>query len=332
MSLLKQIKIGDTVTPNNVWLAPLAGIGDRSYRTLHRRFGAGLTFSEMTSAHGIVRGNSRTLELARISRGERPSGIQIFGSNPEIMGSAVASLCEYPADVIDINGGCSVPKVIKTGAGARLLEDPGLFYAVVKACVDASIRPVSVKMRLGLSEDRINVVENALAAQEAGASLLTLHPRTAEEKYRGPARWEYIGFVKQSLAIPVCGNGDITTPHDAVRMILETGCDAVMIGRAAIGNPWLIQDTVCALDAYPEQIEVTQPSVAERVRCALEHLNLIVSLKGEARGMREIQRHLYRYLRGIPHVVRLRESLCLLDSKQEAEARLLALLHESIPQ
>jgi tRNA-dihydrouridine synthase B len=326
MPLIAKVKIRDLMVPNNVWLAPLAGIGDRSYRILHRRFGAGLTFTEMTSAHGIVNGSPKTIELTRLSKRERPAGIQVFGSNPEIMGSAVASLAEFGADLIDINGGCSVPKVLKNGAGAKLLRKPEQFYAVVKACVDASIRPVSVKIRLGLSEDRINVIENALAAQEAGASLLTLHPRTAESKYRGSAHWEYIGLVKQSLAIPVCGNGDITSPGDAVRMILETGCDAVMIGRAAIGNPWIIRDTVRALEAYPELIEESRPSVEERVRCALEHLDLIVSFKGETRGVREVKRHLYRYLKGIPHITKLRQGLFLIDSKQEAEQRLLALI------
>lgn len=326
MSLLKKVTIGNFITPNNVWLAPLAGIGDKSYRILHRRFGAGLTFTEMTSAHGIVYGNSKTFDLARLTRKERPAGIQVFGSNPEIMGMAVSLLSEYPADIIDINGGCSVPKVLKTGAGARLLDDPDRFYAVIKACVDASIRPVSVKIRLGPSQDRINVIENALAAQEAGASLLTLHPRTAKARYRGKADWEYIGLVKQKLEIPVCGNGDILSPQDAVRMILETGCDAVMIGRAAIGNPWIIRDTIQALSLYPERIEEHLPSTEERVRCALEHLDLIVSFKGETRGVREAKRHLYRYLKGIPHVARLRESIFLVDSKQEARERIQALL------
>jgi tRNA-dihydrouridine synthase B len=326
MSLLKKVTIGNFETPNNVWLAPLAGIGDKSYRILQRRFGAGLTFTEMTSAHGIVYGNSKTFELARLSRRERPAGIQVFGSNPEIMGMAVSLLSEYPADIIDINGGCSVPKVLKTGAGARLLDDPDRFYTVIKACVDASIRPVSVKIRLGATQDRINVIENALAAQEAGASLLTLHPRTAKARYRGAADWEYIGLVKQALAIPVCGNGDILSPRDAVQMILETGCDAVMIGRAAIGNPWIIRDTIRALSLYPERAEEIRPSTEERVRCALEHLDLIVSFKGETRGVREAKRHLYRYLRGIPHVARLRESIFLVDSKQEARERIVALL------
>lgn len=326
MSLLRPVRIKDVLVPNNVWLAPLAGIGDRSYRTMQKRFGAGLTFTEMTSAHGLVHRNSKTFELAKLTKSERPAGIQIFGSNPEIMGEAVSLLSECPADIIDINCGCSVPKVLKTGAGAGLLGDSGLLYRVVKACVCSAIRPVSVKLRLGLSEDRINVVENALAAQEAGASLVTLHPRTARAKYSGEARWEYIGLVKERLTIPVCGNGDICAPSDAVRMAEQTGCDAVMIGRGAIGNPWLIRDTVAAFGDYPEAAGEKSITAEERARCALEHLDLIVSFKGEKKGVREIKRHLYRYLRGIPHVAGFRKSIFLVESKQEAQARIRSLL------
>ncbi len=326
MSLLRPVRIQDVLVPNNVWLAPLAGIGDRSFRTLQKRFGAGLTFTEMTSAHGIVHGNSKTFELAKLTKGERPAGIQIFGSNPEIMGEAVSLLSECPADIIDINCGCSVPKVLKTGAGAGLLADPGQLYRVVKACVGSAIRPVSVKLRLGLSEDSINVVENALAVQEAGASLVTLHPRTALAKYSGQARWEYIGLIKEHLTIPVCGNGDIRSPSDAVRMAEQTGCDAVMIGRAAIGNPWLIRDTVAAFAAYPQTAQEKSPTAEERARCALDHLDLIVSLKGEKKGVREIKRHLFRYLKGIPHVAGVRKSIFLVESKQEAQQRIQSVL------
>ena len=242
------------------------------------------------------------------------------------MAAAVSVLGEYPADILDIKGGCSVKKVMKTGAGASLLGDPKKFYEVVKACVNVSPYPVSVKLRLGLTEDRINVIENALAAQEAGARLITLHPRTAQSKYSGAARWEYIGLVKQDLKIPVCGNGDIRTADDAVRMIVETGCDAVMIGRAAIGNPWSIRDTVRAFSDYPEKVVFTPPTRHERVNLALEHLELICSLKGETKGVRDIKRHIYRYLREIPHISEIRTSLFKIDSKGEARQKLESLL------
>jgi nifR3 family TIM-barrel protein len=283
------------------------------------RFGAGLAFTEMVSAHGIANESRKTVELLQLTQKERPAGIQIFGSSPEVMGNAAARCGEYPADLVDINAGCSVRKVLKTGAGAGMLGDPGRFYRVVKACVDASRYPVSVKMRLGLGEDSILALENALAAQDAGAALLTLHPRTAREGYSGRARWEYIALVKERLGIPVCGNGDIATPSDAVRMIRETGCDAVMIGRAAIGNPWLIRGAVRALSLYPEPAAAEEPPLAERVELALEHLRMIVMHKGEARGVREAKRHLHRYLRGMPRAARVRERILGLESISEAE-------------
>jgi nifR3 family TIM-barrel protein len=326
MSLIKRVRIGSLLTDNNVFLAPLAGIGDISYRTLGRRFGAGLTFTEMVSAHGLVNRSEKTLELLRITKKERPTGIQIFGSNPEIMSTAASICSEFPADVIDINGGCSVQKVLKTGAGAKILQDPESFYNIVKACSDASLYPVSVKIRLGLTEDTINVLENALAAEAAGASMLTLHPRTAQDKYRGFARWEYIGAVKDSVKIPVCGNGDIKAPEDAVRMVRETGCDAVMVGRAAIGNPWIIAEIVRAFEVFPQPPDYAPPSKDEKIRCALEHLKMIVDLKGETRGVREVKRHLHRYLRGLPHVSKERESIFRIQSRSEAEEKLLGLL------
>jgi tRNA-dihydrouridine synthase B len=332
MSLVKKIRIRNPVsgqeflTDNNVFLAPLAGIGDRSFRILTKRFGAGLTFTEMTSAHGLANRNQKTLDLIKISKGERPTGIQIFGSNPEIMNNAASVCNEYPADLIDINGGCSVKKVVKTGAGASILGYPEMFYKIVKVCVDASIYPVSVKIRLGLNEDRINVLENAQAAQDAGASLLTLHPRTARVQFGGKAAWEYIGLVKQELKIPVCGNGDIKTPADAVKMMLETGCDAVMIGRAAIGNPWIVKNTIRAFDAYPDEADALIPTKEERVRCAREHMDMIVTYKGEIRGIREVKRHLHRYLKGIPRVSIVRHNLFELATKAEVEQELASLL------
>ncbi len=326
MALLKSLEIDGLRTQNNVFLAPLAGIGDNSFRILGRRFGAGLTFSEMISAHGIAQRNRRTLELLQTTPIERPIGIQLFGSDPAIMEQAVLTCADYPMDMVDINGGCSVRKVVRTGAGAGLLSDPDRFYHVVKACVDVSSRPVSVKLRLGLSEDRINVVETSLAAQEAGASLLTLHPRTASMGYAGSARWEYIALVKQRLRIPVCGNGDIKTPEDAVRMVRETACDAVMIGRAAIGNPWLIESIIHALKNFPDPALPPQPSVEERIDMALQHLELVLSFKGEQRTVREIKRHIHRYIRGVHGAAKLREVIFRLKTADDLRTHLRSLV------
>ena len=328
MSLLKKILIGSLRTENNVFLAPLAGIGDRSFRVMGVRFGAGLTFTEMVSAHGLANLNRKTIDLLEVGKKERPAGIQIFGSNPEVMGRAAALCGEHTADLLDLNCGCSVKKVLKAGAGAELLGDPENLYRIVRVCAGSSRYPVSVKMRLGLGEDSINVVENALAAQEAGAMLVTVHPRTACDGYRGAARWEYIARVKERLAIPVCGNGDIMAPGDAVRMILETGCDAVMIGRGAIGNPWLLLNTIRALEAYPDPARYDEPGPEERVRRALEHLRMIVAHTGELRGVREAKRHLHRYLRGIQNAAKARESVFGIETLEEAEWNLLSLLRE----
>jgi len=326
MSLLKQICIGGLTTENNVFLAPMAGIGDSGFRIIGKTFGVGLTFTEMVSAHGLLSGNEKSINLLKLSRKERPGGIQLFGSNPEVMSRAVSICGDFQADLIDINGGCSVNKVMKTGAGAMILDDPEKFYRLVKSCVDASCYPVSVKVRLGISEDRIKVLENAIAAQEAGASMFTLHPRTAKQRYSGKARWEYIGLVKQALHIPVCGNGDINSPFDAIHMIQETGCDAVMIGRGAIGNPWLIRNTIFALRSYPDIPSFSEVTTCERIECALKHLELVVSFKSENRGMKEIKRHLYRYLRGVPGVSQIREEIMHMDTKQEVVEKLSTIL------
>jgi tRNA-dihydrouridine synthase B len=219
-----------------------------------------------------------------------------------------------------------VKKVLKTGAGARLLESPETLYRIVRSCVNASIYPVTVKMRLGLSEDRINVLENALAAQEAGASLVTLHPRTAQNKYSGSARWNYIGEVKSALSIPVCGNGDVRTAGDAVRMLTETGCDAVMVGRAAIGNPWLLRDIVEAFERYPDPPQPQKPSCEDRIRLAVEHLRAAVVSKGEARGVREVRKVIHQYLRSIPYSVGVREQIFRIETEDELTERLESLL------
>jgi tRNA-dihydrouridine synthase B len=308
MPLLRPVRIGSLITPNNIFLAPLAGIGDPTYRRIGRAFGAGLTFTEMVSANGLVRRNRKTGELVRISDGERPAGIQLFGSDPAVMGEAAGMCADERADLIDINAGCPVRKVLKTGAGAALLGDPARLFDIVRSCVAGSPLPISVKMRLGLREDRINLVENAIAAEEAGAHLLILHARTASAGYGGAARWEYIGRLKEAVSVPVCGNGDIRSPDDAVRMIVETGCDAVMVGRGAVGNPWLLRGIEDAL-SRPGSQGYRPPSVKDRLAQAALHLDGVIAHKGEERAVREMKRHLHRYVRGLPGAAAIRESL-----------------------
>lgn len=328
-NMLKPVVIGDAprlTVSNNLFLAPLAGVGDAAFRVIGMSRGAGLCFTEMVSAQGLARENSRTLELTALTRAERPAGIQLFGADPAIMEEAAGRCVAMGPQLIDINAGCSVRKVLRTGAGAGLLADPDLLYRVTAACVRAASCPVSVKMRLGLSEERINVRESALAAQEAGASLVTLHPRTAAAKYAGRARWEYIAVVKEALEVPVCGNGDVRSPADAVRMLVETGCDAVMIGRAAVGDPWLIGNTLRALAGRPVS---PGPATGERIEQALEHLRLAVSLKGERRAVREMRVHLHRYLRGLPGAARARDALNRIEDSGRVRELLMELLREN---
>ncbi len=326
MSLLRRVVIGNLITENNIFLAPLAGVGDAAYRIIGRKFGAGLTCTEMVSSCGIVRSNPKTFSLLKIGRSQRPAGIQLFGSDPGTMAEAAHICSRYPADFIDINAGCSVNKVLKTGAGAMLLNNPDRFYTLIRACVSATDLPVTVKMRLGLSDDRITAVENAHAAREAGAALITLHPRTAAQRYTGRARWEYIALVKEKAGIPVCGNGDIQTACDAAKMIEQTACDAVMIGRAAIGNPWILSGIRAVLKAHPDFPEVGVPEYEQRIRQALEHLALIVRSKGEIRGVREVRKHIHRYLRGIPYAARVREGIFRVENSREAAGLLQSLL------
>jgi hypothetical protein len=294
------------VLSNNLFLAPLAGVGDAAFRIIAMGRGAGLCFTEMVSAQGLVRGQEKTLALAALTPAERPAGIQLFGADPAVMEKAAGRYASLEPDLVDVNAGCSVRKVLRTGAGAGLLADPGRLHRIVAACARAVSRPVSVKMRLGLGEERITVLECALAAQEAGASLITLHPRTAAAGYAGRARWEYIALVKEAVGVPVCGNGDVRSPGDAVRMLGQTGCDAVMIGRAAVGDPWIVGDILHALSGRPVP---PRPGPGERVDQALEHLSLEVSLKGERRAVREMRVHLHRYLRGLPGAARTRDAL-----------------------
>lgn len=335
MSLLRSVKIGKILTQNNVFAAPLAGISDNAFRIVARIYGAGLTFTGMVSAYGIIRGDKNNLELLMITEAERPAGVQIFGHDPFIMGRA-ASICDrFQFDLLDINCGCSVKKVLKTGAGAGILTDPDRLYKAVYSCVHAQNRPVSVKLRLGISSDRINVIENASAAQEAGASLITLHPRTADEGYRARSSWEYIAMVKEVVRIPVCGNGDIRKPADAIRMVRETGCDAVMVGRGTVGNPWLIRDIIEAFRLFPEESPESHHyehyrsyktdldakditlGIDERLRCAFEHLKLMVRFKGEERALKDAKHHLHYYLRGFSGAADLRKSLMKARSVQE---------------
>ena len=326
MSLLKSVKIGNTLTSNNVFLAPMAGITDISYRLIAKRFGAGLLFTEMVSSFAVIYRNRETDRICEIAEEERPAGIQLFGSKAEIMEEAAKILeGKHRPDIININVGCPVRKVLKSGAGAKLLENPDKLFDILKRIVNVIDIPVTVKMRLGINKGRINILENALAAQEAGVKMIILHPRTADEGFGGMSRWEYIAKVKESLSIPVCGNGDIKSSYDAVKMIEETNCDAIMVGRGTIGNPWLIKQINSAFSVYPENFIPEDVSFADKISVALDHLKLACEVKGEHRGIRELRRILPHYIKGIKNSARIRNYIVRANSYSEMENILISI-------
>lgn len=291
------LKIGDIEMKNQVVLAPMAGICNSAFRLTVKEFGAGLVCAEMVSDKGIVSQNSRTLDMLYIDEREKPLSLQIFGGEKEMLVQAAQYVDKNTnADIIDINMGCPVPKITKCDAGAKWLLDPNKIYEMVSAVVDAVDKPVTVKMRMGWDEDHIFAVENARAVERAGGSAVALHGRTRVQLYEGIANWDIIRDVKQAVNIPVIGNGDVQTPQDAKRMLDETGADGVMIGRAALGNPWMIYRTV----NYLETGELLgEPSAREKIDVSILHLDRLIALKNEHIAVREMRKHAAWYLKGI---------------------------------
>ena len=293
----KPFQIGDFVMDNRVVLAPMAGICNSAFRLTVKEFGAGLVYAEMISDKGIVNKNEKTLNMLYIDERENPLSLQIFGGEKETLVAAAKYVDQHTsADIIDINMGCPVNKIIKCEAGARWLLDPEKIYEMVSAVVDNVEKPVSVKMRTGWDDDHIYVVENARAVERAGGAAVAVHGRTRLQMYEGNANWDLIRQVKESVNIPVIGNGDVNTPQDAKRMLDETGVDAVMIGRAALGDPWMIYRTV----EYLETGELKpEPTVQEKMDVCLLHFDRLTALKGEGIAVREMRKHAAWYLKGI---------------------------------
>ncbi|RAL23198.1 tRNA dihydrouridine synthase DusB [Thermoflavimicrobium daqui] len=298
-------KIGDIQIQNQVVLAPMAGVCNPAFRLIAKEFGAGLVCAEMVSDKAILHGNKRTKEMLYVDEREKPLSLQIFGGDKNSLVEAAKVVDQQTnADIIDINMGCPVPKVTKCDAGARWLLDPSKIEEMVSAVVQAVKKPVTVKMRLGWDDDHIYVIENALSAERAGAQAVTVHGRTREQMYRGKANWDMIHQVKQSVNIPVIGNGDVFTPEDARKMLDTTGCDGVMIGRGALGNPWMLYRTVHYLktgELLPE------PKPMEKMRIAIIHMDRLVALRGEAVAVREMRKHAAWYLKGIRGSTRIKD-------------------------
>lgn len=307
-------KIGNVEIPNRVVVAPMAGISNAAFRVTVKEFGAGLVVCEMISDKGIQQRNKKTLDMLYIDDQEYPLSVQIFGGDKENLVEAAKFVEENTkAAIIDINMGCPVNKVIKAEAGAKWLLDPNKVYEMVDAVSSAIDLPVTVKMRTGWDEEHLFAVENALAAEKAGASAIAMHGRTRVQMYEGQANWDVLKEVKQHLTIPFMGNGDVRTPEDAKRMLEYVGADGVMIGRAALGNPWMIQRT----KEYLETGELMpEPTPREKIETAKVHLQRLVDLKGEKIATREFRQHASYYLKGIPRAAKVKVAINQAETQQ----------------
>ena len=309
-------------------LAPMAGITDRTYRQLAREQGAVLTYTEMISAKALSYDNKKTREMLDITGEAWPVAVQLFGSEAEIMAEAALKAEAAGAAFVDVNMGCPVPKVVKNHEGSALLENPQLAADIVAAMSKVCHIPISVKIRLGVDATRLIAVDFALRMQEAGASLIAVHGRTRDQYYSGKADWRQIGLVKEALDIPVIGNGDVRLPRDAAAMMAQTDCDAVMIGRAMQGNPWLVGRTI---DCLREGNEYVPPTMQERITMALEHSQRLISLKGETKAIPELRKHLAWYLKGLPNTASLKVKLFHAAKLDEVQDLLYDYLNESQP-
>ena len=308
-------KIGDVEIENRVVLAPMAGVCNAAFRLTVKEFGAGLVCAEMISDKALLFKNEKTMNMLYIDSRENPMSLQIFGGEKETLVEAAKYVDQNTtADIIDINMGCPVSKIIKCEAGARWLLDPNKIYEMVSAVVEAVDKPVTVKMRTGWDDDHIYAVENAKMIEKAGASALSLHGRTRKQMYEGQADWDIIKQVKEAVNIPVIGNGDVTTPELAKKMLDETGVDAVMIGREALGNPWMIYRTVHYLETGELMPE---PDVEEKIKIAILHLDRLIQLKGEKVAVMEMRKHASWYLKGIRGNGKARKAINQTNTRDE---------------
>ncbi|SHJ09053.1 tRNA dihydrouridine synthase DusB [Lutispora thermophila] len=310
------MNIGKVTTENNVFLAPMAGVTDTVFRLICKSFSCGLICTEMVSAKGLFYKSENTKALMELNPKERPAAIQIFGSDPEIMAYAAAKAEEAGADIVDINMGCPTPKIVNNGDGSALMKNPRLAGQIVAAVVKQVNIPVTVKIRKGWDENSVNAVEIAKIAEEEGAAAVVVHGRTREQFYSGRADWNIIRKVKEALSIPVIGNGDIWSPQDAKRMIDETGCDGIMIGRGAQGNPWIFKRVIEYLN---KGIISEEPTPRQRVEMLLYHLNMEIWHMGEYTGIREMRKHAAWYLKGLPGSCDLKNRIFTMTEKEEIE-------------
>lgn len=309
------MKIGNLKFDHIAFLAPMAGIADRAFRELCVQHGAAYTVTEMVSSKGLTMGDKKSAQLLTIGS-ERPCGAQIFGDDPETMAQAAKKCIAFSPEIIDINMGCPAPKIASNGGGASLMKNPQLAYEITKAVAEAVPVPVTVKIRKGWDDDSINAVQMAALAEKAGAAAVTVHGRTKEQMYSGKVDYNIIAEVKKAVSIPVIGNGDITDEQSATMMMEKTNCDAIMIGRGALGNPWLFS----RINAYFDECRVLPPpTITQKMVTMLGHVQKIIEYKGEYIGMREARHHAGYYTKGLRGGATLRREICQMEHFEQLQ-------------
>lgn len=311
---MNRLKIGNVCLDNPVILAPMAGVSDLPFRLLCKEQGAGMVCTEMISAKAILYGNKNTEELMRIHPKEGPVSLQLFGSDPKIIGEMAKRIEDRPFAVLDLNMGCPVPKVVNNGEGSALMKNPVLAGRIIEAAARSIHKPVTVKIRKGFDETSINAMEIARIAQESGAAAVAVHARTREQYYSGQADWEIIARVKEAVRIPVLGNGDVTDAETALAMMEQTGCDGVLVGRAARGNPWIFREILAAMKGEAKPQRPDRQALYEMI---LRHAGLLAEYKGEYTAVREMRKHVAWYSTGLPHAAGLRRKINEMETMQQ---------------
>ena len=320
--MVRKLKIGNVELQNNIILAPMAGLTDLPFRLVCEKYNPGLVVTEMVSSRALYYNDEKTKQLLKMNGEKRPISVQIFGSDIESMAYG-ANYVSKIADIVDINMGCPAPKIVKNGDGSKLLLDLNKVYEIVKTVVRNSTVPVTVKIRKGWDSEHIVAVEAAKAIESAGASAIAVHGRTRAEYYTGVADWDIIKKVKDNVSIPVIGNGDIRSPEDAKRIFEQTNCDGIMIGRATLGKPWILEQ----IRTYLDNGTIRKISNEEKLETILNHIKLEIEEKGEYTGVREMRKHICFYLKGLPGASTVRDKINHLDSKKDVEKELINFFH-----